>query len=258
MDGLNDKTVVLTGPFGLLMQNLISRLAEYGADIAVITDDVKSASRVCQNIMDMREVSEKFGRAAVIDTKISDEKSAENGLSLAAETFGGLDILIDTHLFGLNIPYPDTASGASAVNIADSYDKAFKLIQLMTHAASAFLKPRTRGRILYLLHELDVWTIEKLGLKVHASFSNFIREQGLKLSEQNTSVNALAIGVNEEYLISRFPKSQTILKSLQQVQQTVKHAKLIDYSEIANITSFMVSPISSGISGQIIHCNYGL
>lgn len=257
MNGLNDKTIVLAGPFGLLMQNLISRLSEHGANIAVVTDDVKSASRVCQNIMDMREVSEKFGRAAAIEAKITDNKSAENSFSLSAETFGGIDVLIDTHLFGLNIPFFAEANGPSADNINNVYHKAFNLTQLMTTTAAAFLKARTRGRILYLLHELDIFAAEKCGSKVFSTLANFIHDIGLNLAEQNTSINALAIGVNEEYLLSRFSKAQTIQKSLLQLQQTIPHARLVDYSEIANVTSFMASPMSSSISGQILRCNHG-
>lgn len=258
MIGLNDKTIVLAGPFGLLMQNLISRLSEHGANVAVITDDVKSANRVCQNIMDMREVSEKFGRAAAIETKLSDEKSAQNSFSLSAETFGGIDILIDTHLFGLNIPFFNTTPKPTESEITNLYAKAFHSTQMMTDAASTFLKSRTRGRILFLLHEFDMWAAEKNDSKVFLTFSNFVRDLSIKLSEQNTSVNALAIGVNEEYLLSRFSKAQTIQKSLHQLRQTIKHAKLVDYAEITNITSFMASPMSSGISGQVVRCNYGL
>lgn len=254
MNGLNDKTVVIAGPFGLMLQNLISRLAEYGADVAVITDDAKSASRVCQNIMDMREVSEKFGRAAAIQGQISDSKSAENSFSQSAEIFGGTDVYIDTHLFGLSIPFFTENTG----DISSAFQKAFGRTELMTKIASSFLKARTRSRIIFMLHELDMWAAEKANIDVFTEFSKYVYQLNRNLAENHTAVNALAIGVNEEYLLTRFAKSLTIQKSLQKLQETIPHAKLVDYSEIGHIISFMASPMSSGISGQIIRCNHGL
>ncbi len=255
MHGLNDKTVVLAGPFGLLMQNLVSRLAEHGADVAVITDDVKSAGRVCQNIMDMREVSEKFGRAAAFEGKIENEKAAENSFSQSAETFGGTDVFIDTHLFSLNIPF---FAEANSSDVSGLFQNAFQKTQTLTNTASAFLKSRTKGRIIYLLHELDMWAAEKASSPIFSQFSKYVADTSSKLAEQNTAVNALAIGVNEEYLLTRFSKAQTIQQSLQKLQKTIPHARLVDYSEIANITSFMASSMSSGLSGQVIRSNHGL
>jgi NAD(P)-dependent dehydrogenase (short-subunit alcohol dehydrogenase family) len=255
MTGLNDKTIVLAGPFGLLLQNLTTKLAEHGADVALITDDVKSAQRVCQNIMDMREVSEKYGRAAAIEATISDEKSAENNFSRSAEIFGSTDVYIDTHLFGLKLPFfAETNLG----DISSVFSTALKKSQLMTNSAARFLKGRNRGRILYLIQELDIWAAEKAQSKVYEEFFDYVHKLGVTLTSQHTSVNALAVGANEEFLLSRFAKSLTIQRALQELSKTLPHAKLVDYNEIANFTSFIVSPMSSGLNGQVIRLDHGL
>lgn len=255
MNGLNDKTVVLVGPFGQLQQNLITRITEHGADVAVITDDVKGAQRVCQNIMDMREVSEKFGRASAMELNIKDQKSAENSFSRSAELFGGTDIYIDTHLFSLNIPL-FISENLSDIDVM--FNSAFEKIKMLTTTASAFLKSRTRGRIIYLFNELDTRTADKVSSEVYIEFMEYVRSTSLNLAQQNTAVNALAIGVSEDFLLSRFGKTNTIQKSLLKLQEAIPNAKMIDYNEIANMTSFLASPFSSGLNGQVIRFNHGL
>lgn len=257
MTGLNDKTVVMAGPFGLLMQNLVTRITEHGSDVALLTDDVKSAQRVCQNIMDMREVSEKFGRATAIDAQVDSEKGIENAFSRSAELFGSTDIYIDTHLFNLNIPFLDD-SKLSADEIQSEFTKKFEQAEIMTKVASTFLKARSRGRILYLFHELDLLAAEKVQSKVFTQFAEYVKSLALKLAEQNTSVNALAVGVSEEYLLSHFTKSSTIQGAHRELIKVLPHAKIVDYNEIANFTSFIVSPLSSGLSGQVIRLDHGL
>ncbi len=254
MNGLNDKTVVLVGPFGQLQQNLITRITEHGSDVAVITDDVKSAQRVCQNIMDMREVSEKFGRAAALELSVADAKSTENTFSQSAEIFGGTDIYIDTHLYSLNIPF---FAGSKPTNLDAEFNNAFDKIKMMTKTAAAFLKSRTRARIIYLFNELDMWAADKIESDVFVDFIEYVRNTGLDLASQNTAVNALAIGVSEDYLLSRFGKTLTIQNSLLKLKETIPHARMVDYTEISNMTSFIASPLSSGLSGQVLrldHC----
>lgn len=255
MIGLNDKTVVLAGPFGPLLQNLVARLTEYGSDVALLTDDVKSAQRVCQNIMDMREVSEKFGRATAIATQADDEKSVSNAFGRAAELFGSTDIYVDTYLYNMKLPFfADENLGPR--ELRSVFHETFLSSQNMTNMAAQFLKTRSRGRILYIFHELDMLAADRAKSDIFLKFAEHLRTCALDLAPQNTSVNALALGVNEEYLLSRFGKSTTIQHALKELQKTVPHARLVDYVEIANWTAFLASPLSSGLSGQVLRLDY--
>ncbi len=258
---LTDKTIVLAGPFGLLMQNLATLLANCGADVALLTDDHKSAQRICQNIMDMREVSEMFGRAAAIEAKFHDENAIAQSLSRSAEAFGGADIYIDTQLFGLKIPFfADKNAGPATTRTAieASFLEAFETLRTMTQAASAFVKTRTRGRVLYIFNELDAFAAKKVESSVFAQFNDYVKKVAQELSASQTAVNALAIGVNEEYLLSRFPKLASIQRAHQELQKTLPHARLVDYADISNIVAFLASHSSNGISGQILHVNHAL
>ena len=95
---LGDRTVVIAGSFGPLVQNLASALTENGADVALVVDNADMAQRFCQNLMDLREVSERYGRSVAIENKLADEADAQEAFSRSAEVFGTTDIYIDTHL----------------------------------------------------------------------------------------------------------------------------------------------------------------
>lgn len=255
MSGLTDKTIVLAGPFGLLIQTLTARLTESGADVALVTDDIKAASRICQNILDMREVSEKNGRAVALDIPITNEKSAANIFSKAAEQLGGVDVYIDTHLFGLQIPfYKNEVIG----DIDQTFNAAFQKLHFMTQSAASFLKSRTRGKILYIFHELDLWSADKADTNVYIDFIEYVRKTGMDLIKQNTGVNALAVGISEEFLLTRFGKNKTIQMAQQELVKHIPHAKLVDYNDISNTASFLVSPQATGISGQVINLDFAL
>ncbi len=258
---LTDKTVVLAGQFGLLVQNLATLLANCGADVALVTDDYKSAQRICQNIMDMREVSEKFGRAAAIEVNFRDEKSVSQCLNRSAEAFGGADIYIDTQLFGLKIPFYADANAKTTLTqgaIEANFLAAFETLQTMTQAAAAFVKTRSRGRIIYIFNELDILAAKRLDTAVFEQFGEYVRKVAQELAANQTAVNALAIGVNEEYLLSRFPKQASIQKAHQELQKTMPHARLVDYADISNIVAYLASHASNGISGQVIRVNHAL
>jgi 2-hydroxycyclohexanecarboxyl-CoA dehydrogenase len=258
---LNDKTIVLAGPFGLLVQNLITQLTEFGSDVAVLTDDFKSAQRVCQNIMDMREVSEKYGRAAAIEVNFHDEKQSRSGLSRSAELFGSTDVYIDTFLWGAKIPFYATAGDGplhSKTTLEAHFQSLSEASKIMSQAALTFLKSRARGRMLYLFHELDCLMADKVGSKVFSDYTDGIVRAAKEYVETHTAINALAVGVNEEYLLSRFSKTLTIQKALQELLKYKPDSRLIDYNDISQVVAYLVSPLANGISGQVIHLNNGI
>ena len=255
---LNDKTIVICGHFGLLMQNLTTKLAECGSDVALLTNDAKSGQRLCQNIMDMREVSDKFGRAAALEASVTDEKSAMNNFSRAAEMFGSPEIYIDTHLFNLNIPYGTGKADMPAQDIEKIFSVALNKAKLMAQKAAPFLKGRSKGRLLFIFNELDALAAEKVGSPAYKEFGEYIKKLAIELKSQHTTVNALSLGITEEYLMARFTKSPTIQSAMKELVKVIPHARLVDYPDIANMISFLVSPLSSGLNGQIIRLDHAL
>ena len=84
---LLDKTLVLSGPFESISQNLTSKLTELGTDVSLLTDRQDEAQRFCQNILDMREVNDRFGRAAAIPMNASSDETISNMFRQSSELF---------------------------------------------------------------------------------------------------------------------------------------------------------------------------
>jgi hypothetical protein len=248
---LTDKTMVVAGPFGLLVQNITMHLTSLGADVVVITDEIKGATRLCQNIMDQREVSEKFGRAFAVEGVLKSEKDVQNNFSRAAEVYGSIDGYVDCYMWGMN----HTATQNKMVTKEQIWNDAFQKTKAMCDSALQFVKARNKGRILILFHEMDLVSSENNAQLTE--FQSVISKHSQENLGKSSTINAVGVGVNEEYLLTHFTKGQSIQKSLLEIKKTDPNVKLVDYSEIANWVGFMVSPNSQGLSGQIIRLNHG-
>lgn len=253
---LNDKTVVLVGPFGPIMQNLIPRISESGADVCALTDDVKTAQRVCQNVLDQHEVLEHHGRAAAFELTKLDAKSIEVAFGRAAELFGTTDVLIDLNLLSTKIPFYSNNPPTDEVN--KNFSEAFERLSAISKVGVNFVRSRAKGRLIYLFHLLDAWAAEKAKSDVYTNFYSHINKLAFEYRAQSLTVNGISVGVSEEYLLSRFPKSSSIRLAHQELIKTIPHSKMVDFAEIANLTTFIASPLSSGINGQILKIDHAL
>jgi 2-hydroxycyclohexanecarboxyl-CoA dehydrogenase len=252
---LIDKTVALSGPFGLLTQSLTQALTENGADVCLLTDDVKAAQRFCQNITDLREMSEKYGRAQAVESKVATEKDAEMEFRRCGELFGATDIYIDTHLYSVKIPFFMNEVPASA---AETFKKSLTKTQYMSRAALTFLRSRNKSRILYMFNEMDQVALEKIGSTQLIEFVEYVKTMAHETIKDHITFNAIGLGVTEEFLLNRFPKSPTIQGSLREMQKQMPLVRLVEYRNICDAITFMVSPLSAAVNGQVVRLNHGL
>src|SRR5262245_2237652 len=92
---LREKTAVIHGPLTRVNQSIANRLSQLGADVVLADAKIDTAQRLANQIMESREINEKFGRAAAVATDFTSSKSAQDGVSRCAEIFGGIDIFVD-------------------------------------------------------------------------------------------------------------------------------------------------------------------
>ena len=251
---LSDKTAVVYGDFSQLLQNVAAALSENGADVALITNDSKSAQRYCQNLMDLREVSERYGRSAAIEWSGKVETESRDAFSRSAEIFGSIDIFVDASLCGLKFP-EDTADISK---IEKSFSDAFAKSRKMTESALEFIRGRSKARLLYLVNELDLQTLQASSPGLIEEFNEFIKHTCAETFREQMTVNVISLGITEQYLLNKFPKAKSIREALTIVQQKQAHARLTEYAEVSSVLSFFASPLSSAVNGQVIHVNHGM
>src|SRR5690349_3323631 len=91
---LKDRTFVITGGTSDVGWALTLNLADLGADIAIIDKNPEKARRIMDEISAGHERNENSGKAAYIEADLTKPDAVKEAVSKAAETFGGIDVLI--------------------------------------------------------------------------------------------------------------------------------------------------------------------
>lgn len=232
---LQDKSVLLFGDFNGLSQALIRDFTENGANVGFVNSD--KAARFLDNINDTREVHPNFGRAAQIDVAIRDKTSAFDAVSRTAELFGRIDVVIDAKMASFN-----EAGGGRETS------------QLLIEQVEPFFKSKNRGRIVFIREDESSGPLLPDGLtyQLHADFIPWTQTLTKNWPAPLYGVNSVTIGVTEDLILKKFPKSPSIRASMETLQKEFPTMQLIDSNEIASVVLFLSSTVASGVSGQTL------
>ncbi len=153
MSDLSGKTLFITGASRGIGHAIGVRAARDGANIVIAAKTVEPHPRLPGTIFTAaRDMEEAGGRALAVQTDIRDEGQIATAMHQAAETFGGIDILVNN---------------ASAISLTDTPSTPMKRFDLMhqinargtfaaTQAALAFLKQADNPHVLTLASPLNL------------------------------------------------------------------------------------------------------
>lgn len=222
---LQDKNIAIIGSFSNLTQNLMASFCEYGSDVALLGPSSREAARYAENLTDTREIHTSNGRVFALDADLSTADGAREGLTKAAQSFGGIDVVIDTRpLLSL-----EAASAPDAGFIGE---------------AMKFLEGRGKGRMIFLTYD------PALAEGPATELLNFVSTQAKEVISKNVTVNMVTLGITEEYLLKKFPKSPSIKLAFAELVKVQPRAKMIDGKEIAYTVAFLASPLCVSLTGQ--------
>jgi NAD(P)-dependent dehydrogenase (short-subunit alcohol dehydrogenase family) len=257
---LQDRTAILTGPCNTINQAIANKLTQMGVNIAIVDRNIERSTRFANQLMDARESHERYGRAVAIQTDLSKAHHIQDAVARVAESFGGIDIYID----GLMITEAKPFKDPTALDDLDrSIDVNLRAPLMMTHAVLRYLAGRKRGRVIYLLHDLARLGIAHNGLLAitRTGLACFARTLARESAENNVTVNCIALGVTEEFLLAQVPQPASGLSIHELHQQLVRSfpfAAMTEPEKVANMVAFLASPLGSGITGQTIAVSQGL
>lgn len=256
---LQDRTALLTGPCNSVNQSIAMKLTQMGVNIALVDRNIDRSKRFADQLMDAREVQERYGRAVAVQADLSKSYHVQDAVGRAAEAFGSIDIYID----GLMITEAKRFREPTALDDFDRImDVNLRSPLMMTHAVMKFLEGRKRGRIIYLMHD-----IARLGITDNAllaatrsGLTAFARSLSREVAENNITANCIATGITEEFLLSQnAPTEQSsIQEGLMRLNKSYPNATMTEPEKIANLVAFLASPLGSGITGQTIAVSQGL
>lgn len=222
---LQDKNIAIIGSFSNLTQNLMASFCEYGSDVALLGPSSREAARYAENLTDTREIHSSNGRVFALEADLSTADGAREGLTKAAQSFGGIDVVIDTR--------PLLVLGPAAAPESGFITEAFK-----------FLEGRGKGRMIFLNYDPALAGGSAEGLQ------NFVVSQAKDVIAKNITVNLVTLGVTEEYLLKKFPKMPSIKLAFAELVKENPRAKMIDGKEIAYTVAFLASPLCTSLTGQ--------
>ncbi|MBK7891850.1 MAG: SDR family NAD(P)-dependent oxidoreductase [Bdellovibrionales bacterium] len=204
---LNERTALLTGPCTTINQSIATKLTSLGCNVALVDRNIERSSRFAEQLMNNREIHERHGRAVAIQADLSKSHHVQDAASRAAESFGGLDIYIDGLMTSDVREFRDPQS---LEDLDRMMDVNLRSPLMMTHAVLKFLEGRKRGRVIYLQHDVVRIGLEKNGIlaATRGGLPDFTRVLAREVAVNNVTVNVVALGISEEFLIQQSSRQE--------------------------------------------------
>ena len=242
---LQDKTILLTGPFNGTTQALLRTLTEFGSDVAYVSDHVATAGKYADGINEAREVHPEYGRAAHFNLPLATKADVNEALGKVAETFGRMDVLMDASPLGW------TAQ--------TQVESALDVCRHLADGVLPFLQAKQRGRLIFLFEDE---TLESLGLpglpvELRARIKETISDYARQHCGRNITVNGLSLGVTEDFILRHFSKAGSIRQSMQALAEKYPGVKLIESVEIGLGAAYLASALSASVTGQVLRLTHG-
>jgi NAD(P)-dependent dehydrogenase (short-subunit alcohol dehydrogenase family) len=257
MINIRDKTYVVTGGTSSLGRALALNLTSMGADVAILDKNPEKARRIVDEITESREIKESHGSSAYFECEISDANSVKEAVSKAAETFGGIDVLVSALQAEKISPVtnPEFLSDLDHLLNINAKGAAFA-----THAVLPFMRGRKKGKIIFLISDLVRWGAEGESLSAlsRGGLVYFARSLARELASSNIQVNCVATGPTEEYLLARDPKAISLKATEEKLLKGLPMGRTLRADEIAQTVTFLSSSQADAVTGQTWAVNGGL
>ncbi len=246
---LHQRTILILGPAGPTIQNLMMTLAQNGADIALIDENADKMQKFCQVISDQREMNEKFGRATAIPVQWNNSASLKDAIGKAAQTFGSIDVYIDA--MAENGPSPFQI-GIENQDLESVMQKNLLVSLRATEFVAGFLKGRKRGRIIYLLQDSmnRALAVDASATAARTGLLAFSKTLAKQLQEVNVTVNCISLGLTEEYLRGHFPEAASVKEAFDKMKTVDPVFRITDPEKAANAILYLCSNLGAAVTGQ--------
>ena len=242
---LEDKVVIITGGAYGIGKVFARRMALEGAAVVIADIDIDNAEKTVEEL--------KGGgmNAVAVKTDVSDEKSTLAMAGKTAESFGGIDILINnaaifSKIKVSTVPFDklDMADWdmMMAVNLKGTF--------LCSRAVFPHMKAKNRGKIINMA---SATFFEGTPVMPHyvaskAGIIGLTRSLASAMAEYNINVNCIAPGRT----LSEDPSDGSAVKS-NEIRAKTRQFKRIEYPEdLAGTAVFLASEDSDFITGQTV------
>ncbi|MGE0493476.1 MAG: 3-oxoacyl-[acyl-carrier-protein] reductase [Vulcanimicrobiota bacterium] len=242
---LQDQVAVVTGAGRGIGRAIALELAARGAKVVLASRSQDQLEEVAG------QITQAGGTALCVATDVSDSEQVDALIARTLEEFSQLDILVnnagvtrDTVLLRMKDSDWDTVLN---VNLKSAF--------LCTRAASKTMLKKRYGRIVNITSVIG--QIGNAGQSNYAASKagliGFTQSVARELASRNITVNAVAPGYIETEMTSGLPE-----KVQQQILAQIPMGRMGQAEEVARLVSFLVSPTSAYITGQVFNVDGGM
>jgi 3-oxoacyl-[acyl-carrier protein] reductase len=243
---LNGKTAVVTGGSRGIGKAISLKMAQSGADVAIIYAGNEKAAEETLCLIEQLGVKAKIYRCDV-----SDFNESKNTVNEIISDFGGIDILINNAGIlrdGLILSMKEEDYDAV---LNTNLKGAFHMIK---HTYRHFMKKR-KGRIINITSVSGI-----IGNAGQANYSSakagligLTKSAAKELASRNITCNAIAPGFIETDMTSSLPD-----KVKEEAVNAVPLKRMGTPTDIANLAAFLASDEAAYITGEVIKIDGGL
>lgn len=243
---LKERTALITGPFSTSMQKIVMDLCALGADCFLVVPDDSIAKKFCQSVNDLREVNRKQGRAAAIKNELKSDDNIKDAIGEAVKSFGSVDLYIDMTVFNRANEFK---IGEPLAHLDSDLQLGLRVPILLSHGVLNFFKSRQRGRILFVMNEINLDPIESATRGALIAFAKTLSKQA---SEYNVTVNAISLGLTEEWILKQYPQAGSIKEAVTLMREKDSSLKITEPDKIASTVTWLMGQYGSTVTGQFI------
>ena len=197
--------------------------------------------------------------SVLLPCDVTSDLEIENVISYIGENFGQLDCLVHSVAFAPREDLENEFIKTSREGFKTAHDISAYSLVVLTRAALPLFQKAGGGAVLAMTYYGAVKAVEGYNVMgvAKASLEASIRYLAANLGPQNVRVNAISAGpVNT--LAARGIKGFTGM--LHHAAERAPLRRNVELEEIGNAALFLCSPMSSGITGEVMYvdCGYNI
>lgn len=251
MQGIQGKTIVVTGGGGGIGSAVCRRFAAEGATVAVFDRDLAAAERVAA------AVREAGGRALAFGCDITDRHAVDAAVLATETTLGPIDVLVNNAGWDVFKPFAKTTPEQWEQLIAINLTGALH----MHHAVLPGMAERQRGRIVNVAS--DAARVGSSGEAVYAACKGglvaFSKTIAREHARHSITVNVVCPGPTDTALLAGVAEgSANPAKLIEAFTRAIPLGRLGRPDDLAGAIVFLASDDASFITGQVLSVSGGL